>query len=153
MNELEHSSSWTLQDNELRVWGFCPSIFSFNKSESEDFLQVLTTMSCGQNCFSNVDMHMKLTVHWLYSNEFPSERTARNSWKASKQLGNQDVSHKCLSSKVHLQWVTLGQWTRFSRVRNVWGADMTDRFRTVSYTHLTLPTMKCRCRSRWSPYH
>ena len=23
----------------------------------------------------------------------------------------------------------------------------------VSYTHLTLPTMKCRCRSRWSPYH
>ena len=25
--------------------------------------------------------------------------------------------------------------------------------RPVSYTHLTLPTMKCRCRSRWSPYH
>ena len=25
--------------------------------------------------------------------------------------------------------------------------------KTVSYTHLTLPTMKCRCRSRWSPYH
>ena len=26
-------------------------------------------------------------------------------------------------------------------------------YRPVSYTHLTLPTMKCRCRSRWSPYH
>ena len=26
-------------------------------------------------------------------------------------------------------------------------------FMAVSYTHLTLPTMKCRCRSRWSPYH
>ena len=25
--------------------------------------------------------------------------------------------------------------------------------KSVSYTHLTLPTMKCRCRSRWSPYH
>ena len=24
---------------------------------------------------------------------------------------------------------------------------------TVSYTHLTLPTMIIRCRSRWSPYH
>ena len=24
---------------------------------------------------------------------------------------------------------------------------------TVSYTHLTLPTMRLRCRSRWSPYH
>ena len=23
----------------------------------------------------------------------------------------------------------------------------------VSYTHLTLPTISCRCRSRWSPYH
>ena len=25
--------------------------------------------------------------------------------------------------------------------------------RTVSYTHLTLPTTKALCRSRWSPYH
>ena len=24
---------------------------------------------------------------------------------------------------------------------------------TVSYTHLTLPTMMATCRSRWSPYH
>ena len=24
---------------------------------------------------------------------------------------------------------------------------------TVSYTHLTLPTMASVCRSRWSPYH
>ena len=24
---------------------------------------------------------------------------------------------------------------------------------SVSYTHLTLPTMRLRCRSRWSPYH
>ena len=23
----------------------------------------------------------------------------------------------------------------------------------VSYTHLTLPTIRTRCRSRWSPYH
>ena len=25
--------------------------------------------------------------------------------------------------------------------------------RTVSYTHLTLPTIAAECRSRWSPYH
>ena len=24
---------------------------------------------------------------------------------------------------------------------------------TVSYTHLTLPTRSCQCRSRWSPEH
>ena len=26
-------------------------------------------------------------------------------------------------------------------------------FTTVSYTHLTLPTIALLCRSRWSPYH
>ena len=29
----------------------------------------------------------------------------------------------------------------------------TDALPPVSYTHLTLPTMIIRCRSRWSPYH
>ena len=28
-----------------------------------------------------------------------------------------------------------------------------DEARSVSYTHLTLPTTRQRCRSRWSPYH
>ena len=28
-----------------------------------------------------------------------------------------------------------------------------DALPTVSYTHLTLPTMSLVCRSRWSPYH
>ena len=27
------------------------------------------------------------------------------------------------------------------------------RYRPVSYTHLTLPTIVRECRSRWSPYH
>ena len=26
-------------------------------------------------------------------------------------------------------------------------------FNSVSYTHLTLPTIQLSCRSRWSPYH
>ena len=28
-----------------------------------------------------------------------------------------------------------------------------DKPGAVSYTHLTLPTRSCQCRSRWSPYH
>ena len=28
-----------------------------------------------------------------------------------------------------------------------------DTIETVSYTHLTLPTIALLCRSRWSPYH
>ena len=41
---------------------------------------------------------------------------------------------------------------------DVW-ADVSPTFgdvcdtQAVSYTHLTLPTRACRCRSRWSPYH
>ena len=27
------------------------------------------------------------------------------------------------------------------------------KMESVSYTHLTLPTISDRCRSRWSPYH
>ena len=33
------------------------------------------------------------------------------------------------------------------------GLGVSDRIYTVSYTHLTLPTMMATCRSRWSPYH
>ena len=29
----------------------------------------------------------------------------------------------------------------------------TNNLKAVSYTHLTLPTIRHRCRSRWSPYH
>ena len=30
---------------------------------------------------------------------------------------------------------------------------MKEQKEAVSYTHLTLPTILRRCRSRWSPYH
>ena len=33
------------------------------------------------------------------------------------------------------------------------GAASTETPKTVSYTHLTLPTNTSQCRSRWSPYH
>ena len=31
--------------------------------------------------------------------------------------------------------------------------NLQDIFKSVSYTHLTLPTISLVCRSRWSPYH
>ena len=31
-------------------------------------------------------------------------------------------------------------------------SDPPPELKAVSYTHLTLPTISCRCRSRWSPY-
>ena len=33
------------------------------------------------------------------------------------------------------------------------GATIINTSNAVSYTHLTLPTISCRCRSRWSPGH
>ena len=37
-------------------------------------------------------------------------------------------------------------------LRGIIGAG-TNRMNPVSYTHLTLPTIYPKCRSRWSPYH
>ena len=34
-----------------------------------------------------------------------------------------------------------------------WEIMCSDEDDTVSYTHLTLPTIHVECRSRWSPYH
>ena len=31
--------------------------------------------------------------------------------------------------------------------------ELLPKVETVSYTHLTLPTIHVECRSRWSPYH
>ena len=83
-------------------------------------MQLPTTTSFGQNRFSNVDMHMKLTVYLLYSTDFLSDRTALNCLKVSEQLVHQHVSYKCVSRQFHLQHVPLGQWTLFSGVRNEW---------------------------------
>ena len=47
----------------------------------------------------------------------------------------------------HALGVGFAAFVRSDRV--VIGRDM----RPVSYTHLTLPTSKPKCRSRWSPYH
>ena len=37
--------------------------------------------------------------------------------------------------------------------RNKYKIILAVRPKSVSYTHLTLPTKESRCRSRWSPYH
>ena len=36
---------------------------------------------------------------------------------------------------------------------SAWNNKETEGIDTVSYTHLTLPTIALLCRSRWSPYH
>ena len=81
-------------------------------------MQVQTTTSCGQNSFSSVDMHMKLTVHIHYSIVFLSDRRAKNCLKASQKLENQNASYQHVLCQFHLQHVTLGQWTHFSREMN-----------------------------------
>ena len=83
-------------------------------------MQLLTMTSIGQNRFSNVEMHMNLTVHLLYLTGFLSDRTAMNCLKVSEQLGHQHVSYKLISRQFHLQRVPLGQWTHCSGVRNEW---------------------------------
>ena len=45
-----------------------------------------------------------------------------------------------------------GEWHTLADYRGGWLA-VYFYPKAVSYTHLTLPTMRLRCRSRWSPYH
>ena len=43
---------------------------------------------------------------------------------------------------------------QYDVLRAMHGITVVDRgYRTVSYTHLTLPTICFKCRSRWSAYH
>ena len=52
---------------------------------------------------------------------------------------------------------TLGAEREATQLMQMGDIDMAvfsiDGLESVSYTHLTLPTRACRCRSRWSPYH
>ena len=49
---------------------------------------------------------------------------------------------------------TLGKsWSLILTDMGVAPSDVLRRAGTVSYTHLTLPTIVRECRSRWSPYH
>ena len=38
-------------------------------------------------------------------------------------------------------------------ILSAFSGDKIETVITVSYTHLTLPTIAAECRSRWSPYH
>ena len=55
----------------------------------------------------------------------------------------------------HERLLTLGneQGVVERKVGGGWGDWVTGTEGAVSYTHLTLPTTRLRCRSRWSPYH
>ena len=50
------------------------------------------------------------------------------------------------------RWLSTFNWPE-DEVVVVHDDKKTYRLEPVSYTHLTLPTMRLRCRSRWSPYH
>ena len=52
------------------------------------------------------------------------------------------------------QYVYAGlTWGEYWAAEGVYAAGDTSSSEAVSYTHLTLPTMRIACRSRWSPYH
>ena len=77
--------------------------------------------------------------------------------KEKEKLGNGAERNKHIYHKIVTRYVEEGPDAKELKTKvdgahpdddNVW-----DIPESVSYTHLTLPTIRHRCRSRWSPYH
>ena len=49
--------------------------------------------------------------------------------------------------------VALAEWDKSKGNFALYNEDGINYEESVSYTHLTLPTIAAECRSRWSPYH
>ena len=62
------------------------------------------------------------------------DKTVQNPWDTAKAV----LREKCIAIQASLKTLEKTQIHKLT---------------SVSYTHLTLPTTRLRCRSRWSPYH
>ena len=78
---------------------------------------------------------------WMSGRVFPAEETAHK--KAWDGVMRADFEAQ---QELREAGVQLSKW------RLVEDEVVADH-EAVSYTHLTLPTTKALCRSRWSPYH
>ena len=66
-----------------------------------------------------------------------------------------NLSMKAVAEMIEMKVAIINIFCIFKKVEeniNIMEREMEDA-ETVSYTHLTLPTTRLRCRSRWSPYH
>ena len=71
-----------------------------------------------------------------------------------KILFDLPFKHKGIMCAPFIGPVSIRQYFSAGQIEQViCGGENYDGARPVSYTHLTLPTTRSECRSRWSPYH
>ena len=100
----------------------------YKYAESDDFEILLFAYSIDGSDVKVIDL--------AKGEEIPSEiLDALTDERISKWAFNAQFERVCLSRYLRDKGISL------------------DPFYAVSYTHLTLPTIRHRCRSRWSPYH
>ena len=82
----------------------------------------------------------------------------REKFSLAEMVEHFDLSRISLGGPIFdiekLSWLN-GQWLRELPVEEFAARVQQWAFNSdsVSYTHLTLPTIAAECRSRWSPYH
>ena len=75
-----------------------------------------------------------------------------NSWRLYSMLLNNEWVKNEIKEEIEKFLET--NENELTTIQNLWHtAKAVLRGKSVSYTHLTLPTRSIKCRSRWSPYH
>ena len=101
------------------------------------------TARAGENLLTNL---------YLSDKRYDLAKVGR--YKINKKLGlDQDTKHRQLTLEDIVGAIHYLLALHAGKEEATCGTENTVKVESVSYTHLTLPTILRSCRSRWSPYH
>ena len=136
------------------------SLIGANKEKSHDIIEVLLEQYIKESIIdkgliaNNTDAFISERIDAI-SKELALVDSDVQTFKANNNLTDIDTQTDLfLSSNTTLEKESLDLETQIKLADYVFNhIDKKDNALSVSYTHLTLPTMLAQCRSRWSPYH
>ena len=135
---------------EEKINGVENMIYMSSKSAADGSCNITVTFEVG----TDVDMATVLTQNRV-NEALPMlpEETKRQGVKVEKKATNITLMINMVSPDGTLDELYISNYVT-TRIKDVLArVNGVSKVEAVSYTHLTLPTRSCQCRSRWSPYH